>query len=50
LRNFSQRLRVSQLAEQHRNELRPTAEASRVPLCLVFRYRSVKLSARDELQ
>ena len=48
--NLAQALRVTQLAEQHRDHLRPTGKTACVPLGFVPLYRSLKLKARNQLQ
>src|SRR6266550_610689 len=49
-RNFAQRLSLSQLTEQHRYELAPTRESTRVPLGLMLPHRTLKLVARNQLE
>src|SRR5665811_586096 len=48
--NLAQRMRPSQLAKQHRHELPPTGETTRVPLGLVPLHRPLELPAREQLQ
>src|SRR5665213_3785702 len=48
--DFPQALGVAQLAEQHRDELRPTGKAPRVPLGLMLADRRLEFQARDQLQ
>jgi hypothetical protein len=43
-------MRVRQLAEQHRYELAPTAEASGVPLALMLLHEAFELGPRKQLQ
>jgi hypothetical protein len=49
-RNLAQALRVTRLTEQHGDHLRPTAEAARMMLGLVFLDLGLKRQARDKLQ
>src|SRR5271156_1412435 len=48
--NLPQRLRFTQLTEQHRYHLAPTAKTSRVTLSLVLLHRQFKLAAGKYLQ
>ena len=48
--NFAQRLGASQLAEQHGDELSPTAEAARMPFGFVLPDRGFKAGARNKLE
>src|SRR3954471_20332538 len=48
--DFAQALGVAQLAEQHGDQLGPTAEAARMALGLMFVDLGLKLQAWDELQ
>jgi hypothetical protein len=41
---------LCQLAKQHRHQLSPTAESSRVPLGVVLFYRRFKLVARYQME
>jgi hypothetical protein len=43
-------LRVTQLAEQHRDHLRPTGETAGVPLGFALLYRGLKLQTRNQTQ
>jgi hypothetical protein len=49
-RDLAQALRVAQLAEQHRDQLRPTAEAARMTLGFMLLDPGLKLQTREELQ
>src|SRR5208283_3565110 len=48
--DLAQGMRLPQLTEQHRNQLRPAFEATGVALGLVFSDGSLKLQAREQLQ
>jgi hypothetical protein len=48
--NLAQRMRASQLAKQHGQELAPTGETPRVPLGLVLLDRLLEIPARKQLQ
>src|SRR5664280_272879 len=48
--DLAQRMRPAQLAKQHRHELTPTGETSRVPLGLVLLHRLFEFPARKQFQ
>src|SRR5215472_13176085 len=48
--DLAQRLGLRQLAEQHGNQLPPTGEATRMPLCLVLAHCGFEAIARDQLE
>jgi len=48
--NLAQRLGPAQLAEQHGDQLSPTAESAPMPFGFMFTRRCVKAGSRNELQ